>query len=209
MKSSTFLIVSAAALGLSLGGLAGAEEDKRTTAKPTAPTIKRAGAPQSQGTPSAAPLKGEIRLAPAGQRGAAAHRLARQITFEKIKKQFAELSGNAQEYEMGVSLMPAIAKACASSSKAWSVDEQKAAGCTGNDSMNQCMDKLYKYCLENFSVGGLQFPAPVVGGGQLPVHSTKQFKEAAEKAAAQARALSQALSQYEKQTEQNAKAFSP
>ena len=208
MPLRRFLIAYAAALGLALGGLAGAEEDKRSTAKPSAPPIKRGGAPQSEGQPSAAPLKGEIRLTPTGQRGAAAHRLVRQIKFAKVNKQFNELSGNAQLYEMGVSLMPEIAKACAA--EVYTVQDQKAAGCTGNETLNQCMDKLYKYCLENWSVAGISLPKlPGLPSGGSPGYSTKQFKEAAQASAAQARALSQMLNQYANQAEQNAKAFSP
>lgn len=210
MPLRRFLIVSAAALGLALGSLAGAEEDKRSTAKPSAPPIKRGGALQSEGKPSAAPLKGEIRLTPTGQRGAAALQLVRQITFKKINTQFSELSGNAKLYEMGVGWMPEIAKACAA--KAYTGQDQKAAGCTGNETLNQCMDKLYKYCLENWSVAMISLPklpdldAP---SGGSPGYSTKQFKEAAQASAAQARALSQMLNQYANQAEQNAKAFSP
>lgn len=209
MPFRRFLIASATALGFAFGGLAGAEEDKRSTAKPSAPSITRAGAPQPEGKASAAPLKGEIRLSPAGQRGASARGLVRQIKFDKINKLFAELSGNAKLYEMGVSLMPDIAKAC--DNKAYTAQDQKAAGCIGTESQNQCMDKLYKYCLENWSVAGFSLPTAVDGlpGVQLPGHSTKQFKEAAQASAAQARALSQMLNQYANQAEQNAKVFSP
>jgi hypothetical protein len=35
--------------------------------------------------------------------------------------------------------------------KSYSVSEQQAAGCAGTDTVNQCMDKLYKYCISNFS----------------------------------------------------------
>ena len=211
MPLRRFLIVSAAVLALALGGIAGAEEDKRSTAKPTAPQIKRGGAAQSEGKSTVAPFKGELRLTPSGQRGAAAVRLVRPIKFDGIKKQFNELSVNAAEYEYGVSAMPQIAKAC--SEKAYSVQEQKAAGCTGSETLDQCMDKLYKHCVADwsfeFTKPGDAYPGlPGRGGGSVS-HSTKQFKKAAEAAAAQARALSQALNQYANQAEQNAKAFSP
>lgn len=211
MPLRRFLIVSATALGFAFGGLAGAEEDKRSTAKPSTQPIKGAGSPQSEGKPSAVLLKGEIRLTPAGQRGASARGLVRQIKFDKINKLFAELSGNAKLYEMGVNWMPDIAKAC--DNKAYTAQDQKAAGCIGTESQNQCMDKLYKYCLENWSVAGISPPKipdlDLSYGGQSPGYSTKQFKEAAQASAAQARALSQILNQYANQAEQNAKAFSP
>ena len=34
--------------------------------------------------------------------------------------------------------------------KSYSVQDQQAAGCTGTETLNQCMDKLYKYCIGGF-----------------------------------------------------------
>jgi hypothetical protein len=34
--------------------------------------------------------------------------------------------------------------------KSYSVQDQQAAGCVGTDTLNQCMDKLYKYCIGGF-----------------------------------------------------------
>lgn len=34
--------------------------------------------------------------------------------------------------------------------KSYSVQDQQAAGCAGTDTVNQCMDKLYKYCIGGF-----------------------------------------------------------
>jgi len=37
--------------------------------------------------------------------------------------------------------------------KSYSVQEQQAAGCAGNDTVNQCMNKLYKYCMGGYKGG--------------------------------------------------------
>lgn len=159
--------------------------------------------------PAAVPLKGEIKLNPGSVRATTVR--PAQVKFEQINKQFAALSGHAQTYEAGVGVMPSIQKSC--STKAYSVQDQKAAGCTGSESLDQCMDKLYKHCVATWSgsTPGLGVGSPVPGGasgGGVSV-STKKFKDAAQASAAQARALSQMLSQYALQAEQNAKSFSP
>lgn len=178
------------------------EKPEGGSGKTPAGTVQRPG-----GGPAAAPLKGDIRLAPGYQ---AILGLATAMSFEKIKKKFDGLTGDAQVYELGVKLMPEIQNACAN--KSYSVQDQKRAGCTGNESLKQCMDKLYKHCVENwslpgFSVGGAQHIPGLPQGGESPSHSTKQFREAAQKTATEARALSQMLNQYASQAEQNAKAF--
>ena len=110
--------------------------------------------------------------------------------------------------------MPEIAKAC--SGKSYSVQDQKAAGCTGNETLNQCMDKLYKHCVETYSVSGISRPIGGVnpltgsqGNSQTPGFSTKQFQQSAHMTSAEARALSQLLGQYANQVDQNAKALVP
>ncbi len=95
------------------------------------------------GGAKAAPLKGEIRLSPGLQRGVG--RLMPQQSFDSLKKKYDEFSGNAQKYEYGAAQMPAITKEC--STKAYSVQDQKAAGCSENDTLKQCMEKLYKHCV--------------------------------------------------------------
>lgn len=37
--------------------------------------------------------------------------------------------------------------------KSYSVQDQQAAGCAGTDTVNQCMDKLYKYCIGSYKGG--------------------------------------------------------
>ncbi len=159
----------------------------------------------------ARPLKDEIRLSPGLQRGVSGRRVLPQVSFDKLDQKFTEFSGNAKTYESGAKAMPEIAKQCAG--KPYSVQDQKAAGCTGTDTLNQCMDKLYKHCIETYSFGGIDLglPGQISGEspGKIPGFSTKQFQQSAKTAAAQARALSQLLAQYANEVEQNAKALVP
>lgn len=176
------------------------------------------GTPAAQpvpGSAQAAPLKSEIRLGPGSKYGLPAMHVVAQVSLEKLNQQYAEFSGSAKSYEGGAKALPEIAKQCAA--KAYGVQDQMAAGCTGSDTLNQCMDKLYKHCVKNYSAGGVSLPGgginPVTGqqygGGQLPGFSTAQFLQSAQMTAAQARALSQQLSQYANQVEQNANALIP
>lgn len=178
------------------------------------PGVIKPGAVQAvPGGMPATPLKNEIRLGT----GMSKHivQIVAQVNFNMLNQQYTEFSGNAKKFEGGVKAMPGITKEC--TNKAYSVQDQKNAGCTGNDTLNQCMDKLYKHCVKNFSSSGLSIPGggynPVTGqqygGGEIPGFSTAQFLQSAQTTAAQARALSQQLSQYANQVEQNAKALVP
>jgi hypothetical protein len=169
--------------------------------------------PTSRGAKTA-PLKGAIRMSPGMHRGMGAGRVFTQVSLAKLKQKFTEFSGNANTYESGAQAMPGIAKAC--SGKSYSVQDQMAAGCTGNETLNQCMDKLYKHCVETFSVSGVSLPVggvnPLTGSqsyGQTSGFSTKQFQQSAQAAAAQARALSQMLTLYANEVEKNSKALVP
>lgn len=163
------LIVSTTVLSFVFVGLAEAEEKKLT----------------------AAPLKGEIRLTPAQYR--AVH-LPVPIEYEQIRLKCESLKNINAVYEISIKWMIEAAKACAN--KAYTVQDQQAAGCIANEPLNQCMDKLYKYCRENWPCEGFLWTKPVLKG-------------APEKAAAWARALSQMPNQYANEAEQNAKALSP
>lgn len=202
---SIIVVVAAATLA---GGTATAAE------RALAPAVQgiAGGARTLSGSAATAPLKGNIKLNSSAQLKNAQLARALQIKFEQLNQKFTELTGNATLYEGGVSLLPTIAKTC--STKAYTVQDQKAAGCSGNESLNQCMDKLYKYCVATFSTNGLPMPTfPNLPGGDkpggIPGYSTKQFKQAAQAAASEARVLSQMLNQYANQADQNAKAFGP
>jgi hypothetical protein len=172
--------------------------------------------PQVSQTPSAAaqlkPLQKPIQLAPAVKMRTKAPRLMLPVHFEQLANQYHELAGKAQEYEVGVAMMPEIQKACAE--KSYSVQDQAAAGCNGNETLNQCMEKLVRHCISNYTAGGgLSWGGinilgtEVAPGGSTPTFSTEAFREAASQTAVKARALSQKLQQYATQAERNAAAW--
>jgi len=214
MKLSRILSRGITIAALFTGITANAAEGRATTPpKPvTAPTASGAVQPLP-GVIQTAPLKNEIRLAPAA--GKYVINIVAQVNFDKLNQQYSEFSGSAKKFESGAGAMSGIAKECAN--KAYNVQDQKAAGCTGTDTLNQCMDKLYKHCVKNFSSSGYSLPGggynPVTGqkygGGEIPAFSTAQFLQSAQTAAVQARALSQQLGQYANQVEQNAKKLVP
>lgn len=159
------------------------------------------------------PLQKPIRLSPAMQMQMRAKtpRLNLPVHWQQLEQQFNELSGKAQEYEMGVATIPDIQKQCAE--KSYSVQDQQAAGCNGNETLNQCMEKLVHHCVESYSSGGMSWGGMNVGGvevgsgGEIPSVSTQSFREAAKQTAAKARAMSQKLQQYASQAERNAAAW--
>lgn len=169
----------------------------------------------------AAPLKGDIRVTPAPQRGG--RPIVAQVSFSQLDQKLTEFRGGAQSYEQGSQRLLAVKKTC--TDKAYTVQDQKAAGCTGTDTMNQCMDKLYKHCVQTYSTPATQLPGssgvgglaidgasgpPLPGtGAQIPGFSTKDYLQNAAATATRARALSQMLTQYAFQVEQNAKALAP
>jgi len=136
------------------------------------------------------PLKGELRLSLGKLRAIG----AMPITADGLNQKFTEFSRKASGYEFGVKARSTIAKECAS--KAYTVQDQKAAGCTGGDTMDQCTDKLYRQCLRTSGNPGRDV-------------SIQEFQESATKAAAEARALSRMLNQYADQADQNAKTLVP
>ncbi len=151
----------------------------------TGPDVSRA-----QGS-AAEPLKGEIRLSPGKVRAMG----SMLITLDGLNQKFTEFSRKAGGYEYGAKARSKIAKQCAS--KAYTVQDQKAAGCTGSDTVDQCMDKLYEHCLKVSSNPN---------GRDV---STLEFQEWAKRAAAEARALSRMLNQYADQADQTAKTLVP
>ncbi|PKN37914.1 MAG: hypothetical protein CVU62_09345 [Deltaproteobacteria bacterium HGW-Deltaproteobacteria-2] len=54
--------------------------------------------------------------------------------------------------------------------KSYSVQDQQAAGCAGTDTVNHCMDKLYKYCIGSYK-----------GGSGNKENFIKKFKTALER----------------------------
>ena len=136
------------------------------------------------------PLKGELRLSPGKFRTIG----AMPITFDGLNQKFSEFSRKANGYEHGVTARSAIAKQC--TSKAYTVQDQKSAGCTGTDTVDQCTDKLYRQCLKTSSNPGRNI-------------SVQEFQDSATAVAAEARALSRTLNQYANQADQAAKTLLP
>lgn len=184
--------------------------------------LKTTQRPQVISTPSpklqksAGPLKGIVKLTPALRMRAKARKIHLTVKLEQLRKQFAQMDRMAQEYEMGVATMPEIQKQCAD--KSYSIQDQMNAGCNGNETLNQCMEKLVAYCIANFStpgvaIGGLsgqKIWGTNVGGTEgvsIPSVSVESFRQAAKQTAAQAKALSQKLKQYAGQAESNANAW--
>jgi hypothetical protein len=149
----------------------------------------RSDVPSAQGG-AAEPLKGEIRLSPGKLRP-----ISMPITLDGLNQKFTEFSRRASGYEYGATARTKIARECAG--KAHTVQDQKAVGCTGTDTVDQCRDKLYEHCLKTSSNPG---------GRNV---TTQEFKESAKTAAAEARALSRMLNQYADQADQAAKALVP
>lgn len=211
MKLSGILSCGLLIAALFAGVSANAAEGRAVT--PLTPGTAPGAVQAVPGGMPTTPLKNEIRLGT----GMNKHiiQIVAQVKFDKLNQQYTEFSGNAKKFESGAGVISGIAKECAK--KAFSVQDQKAAGCAGSDTLNQCMDKLYKHCVKNFSSSGYSLPGggynPVTGqkygGGEIPGFSTAQFLQSAQTTAAQARALSQQLSQYANQVEQNAKALVP
>ncbi len=154
------------------------------------------------------PLQKPIQLTPAMKMRAKAPRMHLSIHFEQLAQQFHDLAEKAQEYEVGIVQMPEIQKACAE--KSYSVQDQMAAGCSGDETLNQCMEKLVHQCVQTYSTSGISWGGVSVGGvqvapgGSTPTFSTEGFREAAEQTAERARTLSQKMQQYADQASRNA-----
>jgi hypothetical protein len=184
--------------------------------------VKKTQKPLIKSTPSTklhsstAPLKGIVKLTPALRMRAKANKLHLTVKLEQLRKQFAQMDQIAQAYETGVATMPEIQKQCAE--KSYSVQDQMEAGCSGNETLNQCMEKLVAHCMANFSTPGVSIGGwsgtniggTNVGGTEgvsVPSVSVESFRQAAKQTAAQAKALSQKLNQYAGQAERNANAW--
>ncbi len=157
------------------------------------------------------PLQKQIKLTQAVKMRAKKPKLALSIHFEQLAQQFYDLAGKALEYEMGMTMLPTIQKACAE--KSYSVQDQMAAGCNGNETLNQCMEKLVQHCINTYSTPGISWGGinmggiEVAAGGSTPSFSTQSFREAARQTAIKAKNLGQKLQQYSIQAERNAAAW--
>lgn len=186
----------------------------------------RIGSPATRLPPSTgatAPSKAEIRPSTSGLNIGAARVMAPQTSIDSLKPKFDAFAGGATKYEGMAKAIPGIVKQCAD--KSYSAQDQKAAGCLPTDSVQQCSDKLVKYCIANFSnVTTIPnfYPTPRtpdLAGGTLPAGPSKervttgftmqQFLQSGQATAAEARALSQLLNLYAGQVEQAMKTAAP
>lgn len=137
-----------------------------------------------------------------------------QTNLDKLQKIFKKFSNDAASYESEAKLMLDVEKTC--STKSYSVQDQNAAGCTGSETLDGCMQKLYKYCIANYSISkDISLPGPIGPGLNRSTinitnsFSTNQFKKSALDTEAQARALSHMLSLYADEVEKNARSLVP
>jgi hypothetical protein len=152
------------------------------------------------------PLKQPLQLSPSLKVQAKTPRVMLPVKLNQLNQQFNEMYESAAEYEVGVTTMPQIQQQCAD--KSYSIQDQIAAGCNGNETLNQCMEKLVAHCMATFTASGISWGGiGNIPGGSTPSFSTTSFRQAAEKTAAKARVLSQKLQQYASQAERNAAAW--
>jgi hypothetical protein len=178
--------------------------------------VANPGSPAGAKKPTLKPRTGVVKLSAAVRMRVVAKRLRLPVQLEQLRHQFVQMDQMAQEYEIGVATMPDIQKHCAEQS--YSVQDQAAAGCSGNETLDQCMEKLVDHCMANFSTAGVSIGGwsgtnawgTNVGGSEgvtIPSVSVESFRQAAKQTAAQAKALSQKLNQYASQAERNANAW--
>jgi hypothetical protein len=172
--SSAVLMAATLACGSAFAG------PQAMATAPSGPNSHR----QNGGSPE--PLKGNLQLNPTVMHNASLHPTMLGTTLQNLQQDFNKLATDAKAYELGLVAMPKIASSC--STKSFSVQDQMAAGCTNNETVGQCMDKLLKYCIKTY-YGPLGTPA--------------SYKNKAQLTASDARALSQRLLQYADQAEKN------
>lgn len=184
----------------------------------------RAADPPGRGSappPGSLPPRGAFAAPPAAQTGQGpsgpvgqGKALLPKVSVDQIAQKYAAFSGPAKSQEAMAKAVPDIVKQC--SAKAYTVQDQAAAGCTAGDTVKQCSDKLQKHCVATFSnvatLPGLGVGTQGLGTNNKAVtigFSMQQYQQNTQTAAAEARALSQLLGLYASQIEQEAKAHLP
>lgn len=135
------------------------------------------------------PLRGNIRLDTGVFARLGVPALAK-VDSNELSQKFSSFSSLANEWERDAKQLLAFEKSCSSPSKSYSVQDQMAAGCTGSDTLSQCMNKLYKQCVrESFD--------------------THIFLSRAQMTSGEARNMSQLLIQYANDLETYSKQLDP
>jgi hypothetical protein len=148
-----------------------------------------AGATVMESASKSAP-KGDIRLDPRARAVTQWTNLRLPIRLAALQKEFNNLRYPAKYYEGGAKKIPEVARNCAN--QAYSAQYQTAAGCTEDDTVGQCREKLLKHC-----VGAWHGHIPAVHD----LVSTHEIKLFSAKVATKARHLSRQLNRYANEAE--------
>jgi len=158
----------------------------------------RAGTVHAGNAPprSVKPLTVPIRLTPIYRRQATTmlqvHVFVKRSELEGL---FTSMNRDATRYESGIDTVSLIQKHCAE--KSYSIPDQTAAGCNGNETLNQCMAKLVHHCLKTYR------RSSITGRSRAP-RTLEESRIAARRTAVSAKALSKKLADYARQAEQHA-----
>ncbi|MES9881561.1 MAG: hypothetical protein ABW185_11830 [Sedimenticola sp.] len=144
------------------------------------------------------PLTVPIILTPVYRQATITARVYRHVKISELKELFTDLNARAARYESGIDTVSRIQTHCAE--KSYSIPDQAAAGCNGNETLNQCMEKLVHHCLETHR------PVSITGQSRGP-RTLEESRNAARVTAAMAKALSKKLADYARQAEQHANAW--
>lgn len=147
-------------------------------------------------TPTLRPLQSPLRLTPAFKMKKQRSIVQLRTTLSQIQQNFRRFEGNAALYEQAIGIMANIQQGCAE--KSYSVQDQQQAGCSGSESLDQCMEKLVSYCVDHFERAGIG-----IGPIQIPGFTTQTLRDAARETATQGRQLSQQTGQYANQAQQS------
>jgi hypothetical protein len=101
----------------------------------------------SSPTPSfttARPLVTEIKVSPARINSSA---ILLTVPYEELRKAMEHLKGAYFGWDYIDGVTDWLEKNCAG--KSYTVDQQKAAGCLGTDTVDACTEKLYQHCFQS------------------------------------------------------------
>lgn len=161
---------------------AGADTSRATPPgglQPGAPTTRATPPGMSRGIPGGlqnAPLAGEMRLSPGQLSGLGLRQTPMAIKFDLIEKQVAVFLNNATQYENAAQQIQKIRQLCAM--KNYTVQDQKHAGCSGAETLDQCSSKLLAYCIKTTSGGGAAGLKNAAGIGAVQKGSSTSFGDA-------------------------------
>ncbi len=127
------------------------------------------------------------------------------VKRSELEELFDALDGAAGSYEKGIDTVAKIQKHCAE--KSYSIPDQTAAGCHGNETLDQCMEKLVHHCLETYRPSLPSRDQNFAPGHSRAPRTLEESRNAARETATKAKALSEKLADYARQAEQHANAW--